>query len=181
MKEQIKKRLGVLSVTSLMVGATALGIVQSDPAQAALYDGFLKIDGIPGESADDKHKNEIDIVSYSETFDTKECSVIKITKRLDSASPRLASLATTGSIVPNMTLTLRKAGKDQQSFYKMILRDVAVLGSEFSLSQGAPSPLETISLKAKTAVIEYLPIRADGSLGNKIQQVIVCSPGKTGR
>ena len=28
-------------------------------------DVFLKIKGIPGESADSKHKNEIDVLSYS--------------------------------------------------------------------------------------------------------------------
>ena len=28
-------------------------------------DMFLKIDGIPGESTDDRHKDEIDILSYA--------------------------------------------------------------------------------------------------------------------
>jgi type VI secretion system (T6SS) effector Hcp len=28
---------------------------------------FLKLDGIPGESTDSKHKNEIDVVSYDES------------------------------------------------------------------------------------------------------------------
>ena len=29
------------------------------------FDAFLKIDGIPGESSDDKHKDWIEILSYS--------------------------------------------------------------------------------------------------------------------
>ena len=31
----------------------------------ALFDAFLKLDGIKGESADAKHKGEIDIMSFS--------------------------------------------------------------------------------------------------------------------
>ncbi len=31
----------------------------------ALFDAFLKIDGIKGESADAKHKGEIDVMSFS--------------------------------------------------------------------------------------------------------------------
>ena len=28
------------------------------------FDGFIKIDGIPGESTDDKHKDWIEILSF---------------------------------------------------------------------------------------------------------------------
>ena len=31
----------------------------------AAFDYFLKLDGIPGESIDDKHKGEIDVLSWS--------------------------------------------------------------------------------------------------------------------
>jgi type VI secretion system secreted protein Hcp len=31
----------------------------------AAFDYFLKIDGIPGESTDSKHKDEIDVLSWS--------------------------------------------------------------------------------------------------------------------
>ena len=30
-----------------------------------MFDAFLKINGIEGESQDDKHKNQIEILSYS--------------------------------------------------------------------------------------------------------------------
>ena len=29
------------------------------------FDAFLKIDGVPGESTDDKHKDWIEVLSYS--------------------------------------------------------------------------------------------------------------------
>ncbi len=32
------------------------------------FDAFLKIDGIPGESTDDKHKDWIEITSYSQAI-----------------------------------------------------------------------------------------------------------------
>ena len=34
-------------------------------SEMALFDCFLKIDGIEGESADSKHKGEIDVKSFS--------------------------------------------------------------------------------------------------------------------
>lgn len=156
MKQQTKKRLNALSVTSLMVGTAAMGVISTEPAHASMVDGFLRVDGIPGESQDAKHKNEIDVISYSQTFSKspQECNTIKITKKLDTASPRLASAATTGSPIPNMILTLRKAGKDQGEFYKVMLKDVTILGTEFSLAQGNV-PMENITLKPRTAVIEY--------------------------
>ena len=31
----------------------------------ALFDAFLKLDGIKGEATDDKHKGEIDVLEFS--------------------------------------------------------------------------------------------------------------------
>jgi len=179
MKEDFKKRLGALTVTSLMVGTTAMGVVASDPVHAATVDGFLRVSGIQGESQDAKHKNEIDVLSYAQSFNTssKDCNTIKITKKLDASSPKFAAMAATGQPIRDMVLTLRKAGKDQQEFYKVMMKDVIILGSEFSLpAAGDNTPLEIITLKPKSAILEYRPQKPDGTLGAAVQQPIV-SPG----
>jgi len=42
-----------------------IATVSLSSAYAASADYFLKIDGVDGESSDDKHKNQIDILSWS--------------------------------------------------------------------------------------------------------------------
>ena len=67
------------------------------------FDAFLKIDGIPGESSDDKHKDWIEILSFSHGLSqpasgsrssggaasAERCnhSDFSIVKTLDKASP----------------------------------------------------------------------------------------------
>ena len=70
------------------------------------FDAFIKIDGVPGESTDDKHKDWIEVLSYSwgvaqpksgaastaggasaERADFQDFSIVKV---LDKASPKLA-------------------------------------------------------------------------------------------
>src|SRR5215831_19006456 len=71
------------------------------------FDGFIKIDGIEGESNDSKHKNEIEILSYSWgvsqaitgtasstgtfTGQRADFSALSFHHQLDKASPKLAA------------------------------------------------------------------------------------------
>ena len=49
---------------ALIASALVLGLLGSVGASAAV-DTFLKIDGIDGESTDDKHKGEIEVFAWS--------------------------------------------------------------------------------------------------------------------
>src|SRR5512141_296981 len=69
------------------------------------FDAFLKIDGVPGESSDDKHKDWIEVLSYSwgvsqpssgsastaggATAERANFSDFSVVKALDKASPKL--------------------------------------------------------------------------------------------
>src|SRR5919201_674377 len=86
---------------------------------------FLKIDGIGGESADDKHKGEIDILSFSWGATNSSSAGsggsgagtgkatfqdIHFTKLIDKATPILLSSCASGKHLDNAVLTCRKAG-----------------------------------------------------------------------
>src|SRR5262249_16483954 len=107
----------------------------------ALVDYFLKIDGIAGESVDDKHKGEIEVDSFS--FGVENRTTIgsatggagagkvrfnhfTIKKTTDKPSPLLFQKCATGVHLKDATLTCRKAGQEPQEFLKIRMSDVLV-------------------------------------------------------
>src|SRR3546814_9136414 len=92
-------------------------------------DYHLKIDGIEGESLDEKHKGEIEIDSFSWGVTNMggggrgggggtgkaEFSDINFCKQADKSSPKLVKPAGEGEHIQEVVLTCRKAsGKDHQ-------------------------------------------------------------------
>ena len=76
----------------ILVIAIAVSLISVGQAYASV-DMFLKIDGVPGESQDDVHKDEIDVMSWSwgAVDETGKVSVnsISIDKFVDKATPNL--------------------------------------------------------------------------------------------
>lgn len=85
----------------------------------AAVDAFLQIEGVRGESKDDKHKDWIQVESFS--WGTNRASSMgtaasgagagkvalhefTITKLVDAASPKLAQFMSTGQHIPKMVL-----------------------------------------------------------------------------
>jgi type VI secretion system secreted protein Hcp len=113
----------------------------------AISDFFLKIDGIEGESADHKHKNEIDVRSFrwsekqSSThhsargaggLGTGKVEMADITFSIitNKASPKLMLACATGQHIKEATLVCRKAGGDQQEYLKIKFGDLIVSSFE---------------------------------------------------
>ena len=106
----------------------------------ALFDAFLKLDGIKGESADAKHKGEIDITSFSWGLDQTGVSAtgggggagkvkvhdIEFVKKTDAASPLLMLNCANGAHIKEANLVVRKAGGEQLEYLKIKLTDVLV-------------------------------------------------------
>jgi len=181
MDQSFKKRLPSLAVTSLMAGAAGMGILASEPALAA-FDMFLDIPGIPGESRDAKHKNQIDVLSYSHTFAPGDkvkgartnCSLVQIGKFVDRASPALALRAVTGQSIPTMTLTVQQAGEKALEFYTVTMQDVTVVSSQVNGAGGDDRMEENVSLNMGSATIEYRS--QDGSAGAPVTESVTCNP-----
>ena len=149
----------------------------------AAVDYFLKIDGIQGESKADKHKDEIDIESFSwgetqsGTFavggggGSGKVSMqdFHFTMPVNKATPALFLACAQGDHIKNAILTCRKAGKDQQEFMKVTMNDVLV--SSFQIG-GAEDvvPTDQISLNFAKIEVEYQEQDATGKLVGSIKK-----------
>ena len=131
-------------------------------------DMFLKLTGIDGESADSKHKGEIEILSFSWGISSATRSAssrlsagrkaslqdFSIVKYVDSSSPHLFVNSCEGSHIPEAHFTLRKAGENQQEYYKVTLQDVLISSVSPGGSAGSGMPaMEQISFSFGAAEI----------------------------
>ena len=105
----------------------------------ALVDFFLKLDGIPGESRDAHHKDEIDLESFSwgESHDPggggggaavaagkAQFEDLNVVMKLSKASPLLLLACASGQHIKGAVLTARRAVKTQLEFLVIKLTDV---------------------------------------------------------
>jgi type VI secretion system secreted protein Hcp len=140
-------------------------------------DIFLKLGDFKGESQDTKHKDEIELLSWSwgvsqtgsmqygsgggtgkATFND-----FSITHYVDKASPVLMKACATGEHIKEATITARKAGKGQQEFLIFKFADIVITGVHPSGS-GGDGPTESVTLQATKYDVEYKPQKPDGSL-----------------
>lgn len=146
----------------------------------ALVDYFLKIDGIPGESMDSKHKDEIQVLSFS--FGESQAGTMAFgggggagkvqmqdfhfMMNVNKASPKLFINCAQGTHIKNAVLTARKAGKDQQDYLKVTFTDLLVSSFQTNGDAHANSlPVDSISLNFAEIEIEYKLQNVDGTLG----------------
>lgn len=150
----------------------------------ALVDYFLKIAEAPGESQDAKHKDEIQVLSFS--FGESQAGTMAFgggggagkvqmqdfhfTMNVNKATPKLMALCATGTHMKSAILTARKAGKDQQDYLKVTFTDCLV--SSYTQSGDANAnhlPTDSCSLNFTKIEFEYKPQNADGTLGAPIK------------
>lgn len=139
-------------------------------------DIFAKIGDIKGESLDDKHKDEIEVMSISWGVSNSgsmafgsgggegKASFHDLTfmHRYDKASPILMQSCANGTHLKEGIITLRKAGKGQQEYLVVKMNDIIVTAVQPSFANNEPS--ESISLSFSKVAVEYKPQKADGSL-----------------
>jgi len=146
----------------------------------AAVDYFLKIDGIKGESTDDKHKGEIEIESFHwgavNEADRSSRSAglgagrvaiqdMHISKKNDSASPLLFLACATGQHIKQVLLTCRKAGGKQEDYMKVTLSD-AMVSSYQASGGGQVVPTDQFSLNFAKLEFSFSPQTATGGLGS---------------
>jgi len=140
-------------------------------------DIFAKLGDIKGESIDDKHKDEIEVLSYSwgvtNTVSGSGATGvgagkaafqdIHIVHRVDKSTPSLMQACATGTHLKDGTITHRKAGKGQQEYLVIKMNDIIITGVTHSGDTGQV-PSETVSLNFAKVDLQYSPVKADGSL-----------------
>ena len=145
------------------------------------FDCFLKIEGIPGESTDDKHKDWIEVLSYSsgvtqpasgsastaggrsaERCDHQDFNVTKV---LDKASPKLALFGCNGTHIKEIKVELCRAVGDKQKYMEYKLNDVIVSSYQTggSAQGGETLPMETVSFNF--GKIEWIYTATDQKTG----------------
>lgn len=139
-------------------------------------DIFAKIGDIKGESLDSKHKDEIEVLSFSwGVANTGQIGSggggagkatfrdLSLVHTIDKASPALMRACATGKHLPEATLTQRKAGKGQQEYLIIKMNDVIVTSVADDSAAGQPGS-ESVALAFAKVHVEYKPVKADGSL-----------------
>jgi type VI secretion system secreted protein Hcp len=138
-------------------------------------DIFAKLGDIKGESLDDKHKDEIEVLSWSWGV-TNAVSLagtgagqgrasfhdLSFTHKIDKASPVLMHACATGVHLKEATITHRKAGKGQQEFLVIKMNDVII--TALADADSEVDSAETVSLAFAKIDVAYRPQKADGSL-----------------
>lgn len=152
-------------------------------ADAASVDYFLKLDGIEGESTDDRHKGEIEILSFS-WGETNAATTgrgggagagkvslqdFHFVKPMDKSSPKLFLACAEGEHIKTATLTARKAGGEQQEYLKVTLTDVVITSYQTGGSSGDVVPTDSFSLNFAKIEFEYKPQNPDGTLGEAVK------------
>jgi len=140
-------------------------------------DIFAKLGDIKGESTDSKHKDEIEVLSFSWGISNPAShgasggagagkatfQDLSIVHRIDKATPSLFAACATGEHLKDATITHRKAGKGQQEFLIVKLNDVLVTSVAHGGDTSGPAS-ETVTLAFAKVDLEYRPQKADGSL-----------------
>ena len=132
-------------------------------------DYFLKLDGIPGESTDAKHKDEIDVLAFSWGVSHPKASGpggggagkavfedLLVVAHTSKASPKLWLACASGQHIKSAILTCRKPGKAPLEFLKITLTDVLISSYEIDGSDEEP-PLDQIALAFAKVETVYTP------------------------
>jgi type VI secretion system secreted protein Hcp len=148
------------------------------------FDAFIKIGDIKGESLDAKHKDEIEVLSFSwgviqgsqqggratgRAAGRADVQDFTIVKRLDKASPLLFAAACHGDHFTEAIFTARKVGEVAVEFYKITMSDVLISSVRPGGSAGSETlPLEEVSLNFGALKIEFTPQDATGKPGTPV-------------
>ncbi len=153
---------------ALVAPVTLLTITHSFGAS----DYLLEIDGIKGESTDEKHKDSIAIESFS--WGATNSSTVgggsgkvslqdfHFVMKVDKASPKLMLACATGQRIASLKFFVSKseAAGGTKEYYVITLSDVLVSSYQ---SSGAPPPAGTSTVPPLTASVSfnYAKIRWD--------------------
>ena len=123
------------------------------------FDAFVRIDGIPGESNDDKHRDWIEIAAYTHhmsqpasstassvggaTAERVNHGTFDIVHLFDKASPKLYEACCTGRHIKEVVIEIWRAGTEKRKYMEIRLEQALI--SNVSTSGGGEFPAEVIS------------------------------------
>ena len=137
---ETKQSIASMFKRPLLAGALATAAAASIAMPVpALAETFLRLDGIEGESTDEKHKNEIAILSFTQSWINSttisgsgagkgrvQCGAITLMKTIDRSSPVLVKKTIQGVHIPTGQLTFRSEGGMQAEYYTIKLSEILI-------------------------------------------------------
>jgi type VI secretion system secreted protein Hcp len=139
------------------------------------FDAFVKVEGVDGESQDDKHKKWIEVLSFSHGMSQPPSAVVSsaggagsgrvniqdfsIVKHIDSASPKLYEACCTGKHFPSVKMELCRAGGDKLKYMEIKMSQVMVSSVRPGGSSGSGDevPLEEVAFNFGKIEWTYVP------------------------
>src|SRR4030095_7458711 len=124
-------------------------------------DIFAKLGDIKGESLDSKHKDELEVLSWSWGVSQTGTGAhgsgggegkanfndFLFTPHIDKESPKLLKACATGEHIKEATITARKAGKGQQEFLIIKMNDVIVTSVALGGAEDTAATAENVPLR----------------------------------
>ena len=173
---------------ALAVAASAI-VAAPWPAMA---DTFLKLADIKGESTDSKHKDQIDILSFSQSFTNSidgvvgggggvgkvQCGAITMMKNIDKSSPLLLKGVATGQHFKDGVISFQSADKQSMEYYTITMTDVFVNELTQTDSQDPNRIFERLVLNARSYEFKYTPQTVKGSPGTSVSFKWDCAANK---
>jgi type VI secretion system secreted protein Hcp len=124
------------------------------------FDAFIMIDGIEGESTDDKHQGWIEVLHYEMGMTQKVSTTASsaggasaeratfqdftFTKLLDMATPKLALACADGTHIDKIIVEICRAGTDKVKFMEYELCNCII--SKVSMESGGEFPFENVGI-----------------------------------
>ena len=132
-------------------------------------DMFIKIEGIDGESKDDSHKGEIDVLSWSWGASNSgsahrgggtgtgkvDFQDVTLVKWVDLSSPLLMLHSANGKHIPEATLVVRKAGDKPLEYMTIKMTNILVTSYQTGGSGGEEALTESVSLNFEKCEYKY--------------------------
>ena len=158
------------NVKQLLASALAI-VVMGVTGAAWASDIFLNLTNIPGESQDESHKNQIEILSFSLGFvndlargrGVGTCGDLVLTKNIDRASPQLLAAVMSGKHIVTGTLSFTVRSENAQDYYVLTMNEILVGGVRQIDSAGVPRVTEQVTMKARTYQFLYRAQQPNGS------------------
>ncbi len=166
-----KSRAAVLTAVLLLM-------FSCNPSLHAAGDMFLDFAGIPGESTDPSHTNQVDVLAWSwgmsnsgstqtggGSTGTAAFQSLNVTKYVDKASPSLMLACAKGTHISMATLYVRNANANPIEYIKIQLTNVLVTTVSTGGSGGEDQLTENVSLSFANVQLDYIPVKPDVDAG----------------
>ncbi len=143
---------------------------------------FLKIDGIDGESQDNRHPNEIELETWS--WGESQASLasgrgggvgkvtfedLQVTMRTSKASPKVLIAVASGIHIRSAILTAHQGCEAGVEFLQITLSDLLVSSFHTSAALEDGLPRDRVTFNFSKIEYAYIPQNPDGSLGASIK------------